>query len=290
MEPPPPPPPPPAALLPAGLAAFALTGRTALVTGGTSGIGLAIAHALAAAGARVVVASSQPAKVAAAVAGLGGPPHAGLVLDLQQGERAVAGCFEQLRGLLAGAPLDCLVNAAGVISRAPAEGESARSWQRVLDVNLTGAFLCCQHAFPLLRRPAGGGGGGPGGGPGGGGGAIVNVASLASTVALSDVTAYAVSKAGVAQLTRCLASDWARHGLRVNAIAPGWVPTDINRAALLGTPRGEWALRQTPLGRFGAADEMAGAVVYLLSDAASFTSGAVLPVDGGFLARGVGPC
>ena len=271
---------PPSLPLPPGLAAFALTGRVALVTGGTSGIGLAIARALAAAGARVVVASSQPAKVEAAVAALGGAPHAGLVVELQS-EAAIAGCFAQLRALLGGAPLDCLVNAAGVISRAPAEGEAASAWRRVLDVNLTGAFLCCQHAFPLLRRPAA---------EGGGGGAIVNVASLASTVALSDVTAYAVSKAGVAQLTRCLASDWARHGLRVNAIAPGWVPTDINRAALLGTPRGEWALRQTPLGRFGSADEMAGAVVYLLSDAASFTTGVVLPVDGGFLARGIGPC
>lgn len=263
--------------LPAGLAAFDLRGRSAFVTGGTSGIGFAVASLLARSGARVVVASSNAAKVDAAVAALGGAPHAGVVVELTS-EASIDAAFDALKALLGEAPLDFLVNAAGIISRAKAEGESLTAWRRVLDVNLTGAFLCSQRAFRLFRKTRDVRGG-----------AVVNIASLASSVALSDVTAYGVSKAGLAQLTKCLANDWAAHGVRVNAVAPGWIPTDINRKALLGTPRGEWALKQTPMERYGTADEIAGAVLYLLSDAASFTTGAVVPVDGGFLARGVGP-
>lgn len=263
--------------LPAGLTTFDLRGRSAFVTGGTSGIGLAIASLLARSGARVIVASSNQSKVDSAVTTLGGAPHTGVIVELTD-ERSIEAAFEQLTTLLAGEPLDFLVNAAGIISRAKAETESLANWKRVLDVNLTGAFLCSQHAFKLFRRSHDVRGG-----------AIVNVASLASSVALSDVTAYSVSKAGLAQLTKCLSNDWARHGIRVNAIAPGWIPTDINRKALLGTPRGEWALKQTPMERYGSADEIAGAALYLLSDAASFTNGAVIPVDGGFLARGIGP-
>jgi NAD(P)-dependent dehydrogenase (short-subunit alcohol dehydrogenase family) len=304
--------------LPAGLAPFDLRGRTALVTGGTSGLGFAIARGLAGAGAFVVVASSSQAKVDAAVAALGGPTAAGGVLVDVSDAGSIDAAFEALRALLGGRPLHILVNAAGIISRARAEDESTVAWKRVLDVNLTGAFLCCQRAFRLFPRRAAADGEAtgassssssgaspvaPGGGAGDGkpcGGVILNIASLASHVALSDVTAYGVSKAGLAQLTkcvrgrrraaggvvvpaalrrtddsclstspahfpppffpgcRCLASDWARYGIRVNAIAPGWFPTEINRAAITGTPRGNWALQQTPQGRFGTADELAG--------------------------------
>jgi NAD(P)-dependent dehydrogenase (short-subunit alcohol dehydrogenase family) len=115
------------------------------------------------------------------------------------------------------------------------------------------------------------------------------VASLTSFVGFSEVIAYGASKAAVAQLTRSLANDWARYQIRVNAIAPGVFPTDLNRSLLTGTPRGDWLLRHTPLERFGDPEEIAGAAVYLASPAASFTTGEVLVVDGGFLARGVGP-
>lgn len=294
--------------LPAGLAPFDLRGRTALVTGGTSGLGFAIARGLAGAGAYVVVASSSQAKVDAAVAALGGPAAAGGVLVDVADAASIDAAFAALAGLLDGRPLHILVNAAGIISRARAEDETTAAWKRVLDVNLTGAFLCCQRAFRLFPRASGAAAAGAGeaasssssssaspitaSGDASGkpcGGVILNIASLASHVALSDVTAYGVSKAGLAQLTKCLASDWARYGIRVNSLAPGWFPTDINRAAISGTPRGNWALQQTPMGRFGSADELAGAAVALVSDASSFTTGAVLAVDGGFLARGVGP-
>jgi NAD(P)-dependent dehydrogenase (short-subunit alcohol dehydrogenase family) len=145
----------------------------------------------------------------------------------------------------------------------------------VIRINLTGLFLCCQAAGRIMKAQ--------------GGGAIINIASLTSYVALSEVTAYGASKAAVAQLTKSLANDWAQHGIRVNGIAPGVFPTPLNRKLLEGTPRGAFLLAHTPLGRFGNTEEIAGAAVYLASPAASYTSGEVIVVDGGFMARGVGP-
>ena len=255
---------------------FSLTGQTALVVGGTSGLGLAIAAALLAAGATVVVASSSESKVAEAVGTLSRGTHGdgsvdptrsarGLVMDVLSEDSMLAG-FASLPAL------HILVYAAGVISRGPAESVPLSEWRRVMDVNVTGAFSACQKAFPLLKA---------------GGGCIVLISSLGAFVGLSDVTAYGVSKAGVSQLTKSLANDWAKHGIRVNAIAPGFVPTALNREALLSTPRGDAVLRATPQGRFGEASEIAGAAVYLASGAASFTTGAIIPVDGGFLCRGL---
>lgn len=264
-------------------ATLPMASRTVLITGGTSGLGLAIAQALSAAGARVLVASSSSDKVAAAVRTLGGSAQ-GIVMDVSD-EASVAAAFAKEVAPACGGALWGLVNAAGIIRRVPAEEESADGWRKVMDVNLTGAFLCAKAALPLLRSgvlpasataPASGGG-------------ILNICSIASRVALSDVTAYACSKAGLEALTKCLASDWARYNVRVNALLPGWFPTDINRAAITGTPRGEWALRQTPQARFGAPQELGGAALFLMSEAASFVTGATLEVDGGFLARGVGP-
>jgi NAD(P)-dependent dehydrogenase (short-subunit alcohol dehydrogenase family) len=254
--------------------AFDLTGRVGLVTGGTSGLGRAIAVGLARAGARVVVGSRDEGKVAGAVAELAavGAGHSGLRLDVAD-PASIEAAFRTV--LAERGRLDILVNAAGTIQRKDPLEVTLEEWEQVLRVNLTGTFLCCQAAARPMRAK--------------GGGAIVNIASLTSFVGFSEVTAYGASKAGVAQLTRSLANDWARYGIRVNAIAPGVFPTPLNRSMLSGTPRGDWLRRHTPMERFGEPEEIAGAAVYLVSPAASFTTGEVLVVDGGFLARGVGP-
>src|SRR5712692_8077921 len=253
---------------------FDLTGRVALVTGGTSGLGRAIAVGLAQAGATVVVGSRDQRKVTDAVAELAGigAGHSGLPLDVAD-PVSIEAAFRTITG--ESGRLDILVNAAGTIQRKDPLEVTLAEWEQVLRVNLTGTFLCCQLAARLMRDQ--------------GGGAIVNIASLTSFVGFSEVTAYGASKAGVAQLTRSLANDWARYGIRVNAIAPGVFPTPLNRGLLAGTSRGEWLQRHTPMERFGEPEEIAGAAVYLASPAASFTTGEVLVVDGGFLARGVGP-
>jgi NAD(P)-dependent dehydrogenase (short-subunit alcohol dehydrogenase family) len=253
---------------------FDLTGRVALVTGGTSGLGRAIALGLARAGAAVVVGSREEAKVSDTVAALEAvsPGHGGLRLDVAD-PASISAAFETVvreRGRL-----DILVNAAGTIQKKDPLEVTLEEWERVLRVNLTGTFLCCQAAGRVMRDQ--------------GGGAIVNIASLTGYVGLSEVTAYGASKGAVIQLTKSLANDWARFGIRVNAIAPGVFPTPLNRELLMGTPRGAFLLSHTPMDRFGDPEEIAGAALYLASPAASYTTGEVLVVDGGFLARGVGP-
>ena len=166
-----------------------------------------------------------------------------------------------------------LVNCSGMTQRIPTLECSEELWDTIMDINLTGTLRACQvFGRHMLER---------------GSGRIVNIASLNSFVALSEVAAYAASKAGVASLTRSLAVEWSKKGVTVNAVAPGVFRTDLNAQLLDSTPRGQELLMRTPMGRFGKTEELVGAVVYLASDSASFVTGQILVVDGGFLASGV---
>ena len=169
--------------------------------------------------------------------------------------------------------VDILVNCAGMIKRTPTLDLPEAEWTNILNTNLTGTLRACQvFGRHMLER---------------GYGRIVNIASLNSFVALSEVAAYAASKAGVASLTRSLAVEWSKKGVTVNAVAPGVFRTDLNAQLLDSTPRGQELLMRTPMGRFGKTEELIGATVYLASDSASFVTGQILVVDGGFLASGV---
>ena len=252
-----------------------ISGKVCLVTGGTSGIGRAIALGYARAGARVVAGSTNPEKVNAIRAELGQGNDA-VQLDVSNADsvrKAVDSIVKKY------GRLDAVVNAAGVIKKVPSLEMPPEEFERVVRVNLVGNFIVAQAAARVMKDQP----------PGRRDvrGAIVNIASLNSFVSLSEVLAYACSKSGVMGLTRGLANEWAQYGIRVNGIAPGVFPTDLNRPLIEGTPRGEWLKKHTPLERFGDADEIVGAAVYLVSDSASYTTGETIIIDGGFLARGV---
>ena len=250
---------------------FDLTGRTAVVVGGTTGIGRALALGLADAGADVVATGRRPGAV----------DDVSTAIE-QRGRRTLrhpadVGDLAALQGLrdacLAAFPqVDIVVAAAGITKRVPTLEMSEADWNRILDTNVTGMFRTYQAFAPsMIAR---------------GHGRLIGVASLAAFVGLQEVAAYTASKAAVAGLTRALSVEWARHGVTVNAIAPGVFETELNREILKG-PRGREFKLRTPMARFGRVEELAGAAVYLASDAASFVTGQLIAVDGGFLASGV---
>ncbi len=249
-----------------------LDGRAAVVIGGTSGIGRAIAHGLAEAGADVVCTSRRPEQVettAAEIEALGRKTLrvASDVLDKSSIEDLLA------EGIKAFRKIDILVNSAGRTKREPSLDLADETWNAILETNLTGTLRACQvFGRHMIDN---------------GYGRIVNIASLSTFVSLFEVAAYSASKAAVASLTKSLAIEWARHGVNVNAIAPGVFRTALNEKLLDETPRGREFLTRTPIGRFGNVEELAGAAVFLASDAASYVTGEVLVVDGGFLASGV---
>lgn len=248
---------------------FSLAGRSALVTGANTGIGQGIAVAFARAGATVVAAGrSAMDETLARVTQAGGTGHA-LRVDLQEAgiaARVVAEAAE-----LAG-PLDILVNNAGIIRRADALDFSESDWDEVMNLNLKANFFLAQafaRAALAERR----------------GGRIINIASLLSIQGGIRVASYTASKSGLAGLTRLLANEWAPHGINVNAIAPGYVETNNTQALREDPARSAAILARIPAGRWGDPSDIGGAAVFLASDAAAYVHGAILPVDGGWLAR-----
>lgn len=249
-----------------------VAGKVAVVIGGTSGIGKALALGLAQAGADVVASArrkDQIAEVAAEIRAMGRrtlemPSD---VADSASLERLLAVTLEEF------GHVDILLNCAGITRRTPTLELDESLWQSILDTNLTGTLRACQiFGRHMIGR---------------GYGRIINIASLSSFVALYEVAAYGASKAAVASLTKSLAIEWAQHGVCVNAIAPGVFRTALNAGLLDSTGRGQELLQRTPMRRFGRVEELVGAAVYLASDAASFVTGEILVVDGGFLASGV---
>lgn len=258
-----------------GYNGFDITGKVCLITGGTSGIGRAIALGCAASGAKVVVGSTNPDKVSAMVKELGAG-HDGVQLDVGS-EESVKKAFDFAVSKFG--RVDAVVNAAGVIKKQPSLDMPVSEFDRIVRTNLTGSFIVAQQAGRVMK--------GQNADAKGLRGNIVFIASLNSFISLSEVLAYASSKSGVLGLIRGLANEWAQYGIRVNGVAPGIIPTDLNRPLIEGTPRGEWLRKHTPLDRFGTAEEMVGAALYLMSPAASFVTGETIIADGGFLSRGV---
>jgi len=249
-----------------------LRNKTAVVIGGTSGIGLTLARGLAQAGANVVATGRREEQVRAATAEIVAMGRRSLAQTCDVTEN---GSIERLLKTACAefGSVDILVNSAGRTKRMPTLEFPEEEWNAILETNLNGTMRACRvFGRHMIEKRHG---------------RIINIASLSSLVALYEVAAYGASKAAVASLTKSLAIEWAASGVCVNAIIPGVFRTDMNRTLLDGTGRGQEFLMRTPMRRFGKLDELVGAAIFLASDAASFVTGHLLAVDGGFLASGV---
>ena len=249
---------------------FSLAGRAAIVTGGNGGIGLGIAEGLARAGASVAIAARDRSKTDRAVKGLSelGTKVIGLDIDVAD-EASIASAVTSAAQEFG--RLDVLVNNAGIAVRKQPQEYSAAEWDQVMDVNLKGTFLCARAAYPHMVEA--------------GGGSIVNIGSMTSIFGMDWVSSYSASKGGVVQFTRSLAIAWAGDGIRVNAILPGWIRTELT-SGYWTNPDNEDRFtlinRRIPAGRWGEPADLAGLAVFLSSDAAAYVTGAAIPVDGGY--------
>lgn len=251
---------------------FDLTGKVALVTGGNSGIGLGMAKGLAQAGASVAISGRQAEKNTQAVKELEalGAKAISITGDVAD-EAACRAIVEEAAGRFG--RLDILLNNAGMNIRKQPEALSAAEWRQVIDVNLTSALICSQAAHPYFVKA--------------GGGKIVNTGSMLSIFGAPYAVAYAASKGGIVQLTKALATAWAKNNIQVNAILPGWIDTDLTRAARREVQGlHERVLARTPAGRWGHPDDFAGVAVFLSSAGSDFVTGATIAVDGGYSSQG----
>jgi 2-dehydro-3-deoxy-D-gluconate 5-dehydrogenase len=251
---------------------FDLKGKVAVVTGGNGGIGLGMARGLAKAGARVVVAARNVGKSRDAVRELRdlGSDALFIAVDVAK-EDSVTALFDKAKGECG--RIDILVNNAGINIRKPPQQLALDEWHRVMDTNLTSAFLCARAAYPHMKAA--------------GGGKILNIGSMMSIFGASFAPAYGASKGGIVQLTKSLAVAWAADNIQVNAILPGWIDTDLTRETRkVVAGLHERVLGRTPAGRWGNIDDFAGIAVFLAGPASDFVTGTAIPVDGGYSSVG----
>lgn len=251
---------------------FDLTGKVAVVTGGNGGIGLGMARGLGEAGAAVVIAGRNTDKNTAAMETLGKLGVKAVAIEHQATDegscKALVNATTQMLGRL-----DILVNNAGINIRKQPQEYTLAEWNEVMTTNLTSAFMCCQAAYPAMLRA--------------GGGKIINTGSMMSIFGASFTTPYAASKGGIVQMTKALATAWAKDNIQVNAVLPGWIDTDLTRRARKEvTGLHDRILARTPAGRWGTAEDHAGIAVFLASAASDFVTGTAIPVDGGYSVQG----
>jgi 2-deoxy-D-gluconate 3-dehydrogenase len=251
---------------------FDLNGRVAIITGGNAGIGFGIAKGLAAAGAAIVIAGRRAEKNLEAARAIEAfnVKTAALEVDVCQQESCRAMVENTVERF---GRVDILVNNAGIAIRKQPETYTLAEWNRVIDTNLTGAFLCAHAAYPHMKDR--------------GRGKIVNIGSMLSIFGASFAVPYAASKAGIVQMTKALACAWAKDNVQVNAILPGWIDTPLTQAARKEVSGlNERVLARTPAGRWGEPQDFAGIAVFLASSASDFVTGAAIPVDGGYSSQG----